>query len=38
VQRVAGVLAREMDWDLAREAQEIERFAQEARAEGLGSA
>jgi len=35
VQRVAGVLARELDWTGVRAVQESERFAQEARAEGL---
>jgi glycerol-3-phosphate dehydrogenase len=35
VQRVAQVLARELDWDPARVAIEVERFTQEARAEGL---
>ncbi len=36
VERVAQVLARELEWDAARTATELERFAQEARAEGLG--
>jgi glycerol-3-phosphate dehydrogenase len=36
VGRVAQVLARELEWDPARTAQEVERFAEEARAEGLG--
>ncbi len=36
VRRVAQVLARELKWDPARTAQEVERFAEEARAEGLG--
>jgi glycerol-3-phosphate dehydrogenase len=35
VQRVADVLAGELGWDAARTRQEIERFADEARAEGL---
>ena len=35
VRRVAEVLARELQWDPARMAAEIERFAEEARAEGL---
>jgi glycerol-3-phosphate dehydrogenase len=35
VQRVAGVLARELAWDPARMAREVELFADEARAEGL---
>jgi glycerol-3-phosphate dehydrogenase len=35
VQRVADVLAGELGWDAARMRQEIERFADEARAEGL---
>ena len=35
VQRVADVLAREHGWDRARTVLEIERFAQEARAEGI---
>jgi glycerol-3-phosphate dehydrogenase len=35
VERVADVLARELGWDGQRVALEIERFAQEARAEGL---
>jgi glycerol-3-phosphate dehydrogenase len=38
VGRVAQVLARELEWDPARVAQEVERFAQEARAEGLTGA
>ncbi len=37
VQRVADVLARELHWDQARTANEIERFAQEAAAEGIGA-
>jgi len=37
VERVAGVLARELDWDAGRTAREIERFAAEASAEGIGS-
>ncbi|HEY7830748.1 MAG TPA: glycerol-3-phosphate dehydrogenase/oxidase [Solirubrobacteraceae bacterium] len=36
VGRVAQVLARELEWDPARTALEVERFAEEARAEGLG--
>ncbi len=35
VRRVAEVLARELQWDPARVALETERFAEEARAEGL---
>jgi glycerol-3-phosphate dehydrogenase len=35
VRRVAEVLARELQWDSARVALETERFAEEARAEGL---
>ncbi len=35
VQRVADVMARELGWDAARTTAEIERFAEEARAEGL---
>ncbi|HLB20494.1 MAG TPA: glycerol-3-phosphate dehydrogenase/oxidase [Solirubrobacteraceae bacterium] len=35
VERVGDVLAGELDWDAARMRQEIERFADEARAEGL---
>ena len=35
VQRVGDVLARELGWDAPRLAQEIERFAIEARAEGI---
>jgi glycerol-3-phosphate dehydrogenase len=35
VGRVAQVLARELEWDPARLAQEVKRFAEEARAEGL---
>ena len=38
VARVAQVLARELGWDAARMAGEVERFAAEARAEGLGDA
>jgi glycerol-3-phosphate dehydrogenase len=38
VRRVAHVLARELAWDSPRVAQELERFAQEARAEGLTGA
>jgi glycerol-3-phosphate dehydrogenase len=38
VERVAGVLARELAWDPARTARERERFAEEARAEGLAGA
>jgi glycerol-3-phosphate dehydrogenase len=35
VQRVAAVLARELDWSAERTRHEIERFAQEARSEGI---
>jgi glycerol-3-phosphate dehydrogenase len=35
VRRVVEVLARELAWDPARMAGEVERFAEEARAEGL---
>jgi glycerol-3-phosphate dehydrogenase len=35
VERVAGVLARELEWSAERVALEIERFAEEARAEGI---
>jgi glycerol-3-phosphate dehydrogenase len=35
VERVAGVLARELGWDRRRMAAEVERFAAEARAEGI---
>jgi glycerol-3-phosphate dehydrogenase len=35
VRRVADVLARELGWDKARTKLEIERFAEEARAEGI---
>jgi glycerol-3-phosphate dehydrogenase len=35
VQRVADVLARELEWDPARVALETQRFAEEAAAEGL---
>ncbi len=35
VERVAGVLARELGWSPERTGQEIERFADEARAEGI---
>jgi glycerol-3-phosphate dehydrogenase len=35
VERVADVLARELGWDAARVAAEVERFAAEADAEGL---
>ncbi len=35
VQRVAQVLARELEWSPARTAAEVERFGEEARAEGL---
>jgi glycerol-3-phosphate dehydrogenase len=35
VERVADVLAGELGWDAARTRQEVERFADEARAEGL---
>jgi glycerol-3-phosphate dehydrogenase len=38
VRRVAEVLARELAWDPARMALEVERFAEEARAEGLTGA
>ncbi len=38
VRRVAEVLAREHHWDPARMSAEIERFAEEARAEGLTGA
>jgi glycerol-3-phosphate dehydrogenase len=38
LERVAEVLARELDWDPARKARELERFAEEACAEGLSSA
>jgi glycerol-3-phosphate dehydrogenase len=38
VQRVAAVLARELAWDPARTTRELERFAEEARAEGLTGA
>jgi glycerol-3-phosphate dehydrogenase len=38
VRRVAEVLARELEWDSARMAAEIERFAEEAHAEGLAGA
>jgi len=37
VERVAGVLARELGWDDGRVGLETERFAQEARAEGIGA-
>ncbi len=37
VARVADVLARELGWDDAREAAELEAYAQEARAEGLAA-
>jgi glycerol-3-phosphate dehydrogenase len=37
VERVADVLARELHWDRARTAREIERFAEEAAAEGIGA-
>jgi glycerol-3-phosphate dehydrogenase len=36
VRRVADVLARELAWDPERLQRELERFAEEARAEGLG--
>lgn len=36
--RVADVLARELGWDAARTARELERFAQEALAEGIAFA
>jgi len=36
VRRVADVLARELAWDSERLQRELERFAEEARAEGLG--
>ena len=35
VRRVADVLAGELGWSAQRTTEEIERFAQEARAEGL---
>jgi glycerol-3-phosphate dehydrogenase len=35
VRRTAGILARELGWTAERTASEIERFAEEARAEGL---
>jgi glycerol-3-phosphate dehydrogenase len=35
VRRVADVLARELSWDVARVGHEIEKFHEEARAEGL---
>ena len=35
VERVADVLARELGWDVERTELEIERFAEEARAEGI---
>jgi glycerol-3-phosphate dehydrogenase len=35
VERIADVLARELDWDPERIEREIERFAEEARAEGI---
>ncbi len=35
VQRVAQVLARELEWSPVRAAAEVERFAEEARAEGI---
>ena len=35
VRRVAEVLARELEWDAARIGVEIDRFAEEAAAEGL---
>jgi len=35
VARIADVLAAELGWDRARTAQEVERFREEARAEGL---
>jgi glycerol-3-phosphate dehydrogenase len=38
VERVAGVLARELGWDQARVRREMERFAVEADAEGISSA
>jgi glycerol-3-phosphate dehydrogenase len=38
VRRVAEALARELHWDPARTALEVERFAAEARAEGLAGA
>jgi glycerol-3-phosphate dehydrogenase len=37
VERVAGVLARELGWNAERTAREIERFGDEASAEGIGS-
>jgi glycerol-3-phosphate dehydrogenase len=38
VRRIAEMLARELEWDPARMSAEIERFAEEARAEGLAGA
>jgi glycerol-3-phosphate dehydrogenase len=38
VQRVADVLAGELGWSAQRTSEEIERFALEARAEGLEAA
>jgi glycerol-3-phosphate dehydrogenase len=35
VERVADVLARELDWSAERRGEEIERFAEEAAAEGI---
>ena len=35
VERVADVLARELDWSPERTAREVERFAEEADAEGI---
>jgi glycerol-3-phosphate dehydrogenase len=35
VERVADVLARELGWSSGRRREEIERFAQEAHAEGI---
>jgi C-terminal domain of alpha-glycerophosphate oxidase len=37
VRRVADVLAGELGWSAQRTSKEIERFAEEARAEGLGA-
>jgi glycerol-3-phosphate dehydrogenase len=37
VERVADVLARELDWDPGRTRLEIERFAEEAEAEGIAA-
>jgi glycerol-3-phosphate dehydrogenase len=37
VQRVGDVIARELGWDAERLAAEVERFAEEARAEGIAA-